>query len=395
MNELGSDQATLSDHLRSVRRRAWWVFVGALVGLGSAAIVLRDDARSDAIAEVAVNYRWNAVDIGSPSADARDAAARRDELVPDLRHRMISVEGQDDGFRLVFTAEASTIRNAERYATEFADAYRRDRQAEINRRLDEQINLEKQSLSEIQRRLDAEVQLTDSAVDDAALILEVISRTRHLAELLQSRGPISIMSEPETVLTKSVPIDAGSYVPFVLLVALGALVGATLAAIVGRLDRRLYARSDLERVVHGVPVLAVTNEPGDVASLLPAAGSVAERFGSEVVLGVIGVGAGVGSLVADATEGLQGALNLVEPSTSGQIPELLPIPYSLTDDPSQLVSARGTHGVVIVVRAGTTKDGELVDAVSSLGLVGAKVVGLLLVDVPVNELVAARLPLSS
>jgi hypothetical protein len=390
MDEPTDDAATVSEHVQAIRRRLWWVVVGSLLGLVLGALTLRGEVSSNAVAQVSIEYRWDAAEVAEPGSDAKDATLRREQLIPDLESESLKVEGQDESRRIVFEAVSSDVDTATENAMEYATAYRDYRQADIDKRLDAEIALQKSALDVLQEKLDTTAQLTPAAVDDAALVLEVILRTRRLSDLTQALGPNPIMGNPELVFTKSSPIGVNSTVPVLLLIILGGGVAASLAAFAGRLDHRLYSRADLERVVRGRPVLAVVEAGSDVSGLLPAVASLTDRYAPGAVVGIVGVGKDVGRLVSDVGRSMKsGAATLSDDSASHL--EFQVIDTSLSDDAAGLVQTRSLDGVLIVSQAGTTQDTDLAAAVSSLGLIGTDIAGLVMIGVPARELAEARL----
>ena len=181
MDEPTDDAATVSEHVQAIRRRLWWVVVGSLLGLVLGALTLRGELSSNAVAQVSIEYRWDAAEVAEPGSDAKDATLRREQLIPDLESESLKVEGQDESRRIVFEAVSSDVDTATENAMEYATAYRDYRQADIDKRLDAEIALQKSALDVLQEKLDTTAQLTPAAVDDAALVLEVILRTRRLS----------------------------------------------------------------------------------------------------------------------------------------------------------------------------------------------------------------------
>jgi hypothetical protein len=389
-----AESVTMADHLMAVRRRRWWVVVFTILGAFAGILGLRASTSNQHVVAVAVEYKWltdptnpTPTETIKPSDEGKAAAARRNELVPELKNANLTVEGQDESHRVVFTAAAETQDAATNAAMKFAKAFTADRLVVLNKHLDDQIALEEGSLADLETRLNGAV--ARSTGQDAAATLEIIDRTRRVAFLKLARGPEPMIGAPEVVRSDTTQLPATSLALPVLGVLMGALVGATLAAAAGRLDRRLYDRNDLERTIEGVPVLAVAGHNGEVAAYLPAAGSLIGQFGTPgTVIGVFNAGPDTSS--TEVANGLQQGLHLVAQGSNAVAPTVRPIMTSQTDASMGLVDARDLDGVVVLSQFGKTRDAQLVEAVSSLNLIGARVLGLVLAGVPVHQLEAAR-----
>ena len=127
-----------------------------------------------------------------------------------------------------------------------------------------------------------------------------------------------------------------------------------------------------------------------MSGLLPAVASLTDRYAPGAVVGIVGVGKDVGRLVSDVGRSMKsGAATLSDDSASHL--EFQVIDTSLSDDAAGLVQTRSLDGVLIVSQAGTTQDTDLAAAVSSLGLIGTDIAGLVMIGVPARELAEARL----
>ena len=394
--EMNAESATMVDHLIAVRRRRWWVIAFAIAGALAGILGLRASRSDQHVVAVAIPYKWivdpsdpTQKDLVRPSDEGKAASDRRQELVPQFKNANITVEGQDDSHRVVFTASGQSQATATNYATTFAKAFTADRLSLLNKHLDDEIAVEKDSLAQLESRLTGAV--ARSTTDDAAVTLEIIDRTRHLTFLTHARGPQPMIGEPEVVRSETTSLQAVNAVLPLLGALIGGLIGATIAAAAGRLDRRLYSRTDLERTIDGIPVLAIAGVGGELPPYLPAAGSLAAQFDRpSTTIGIFAAGEDL--LAPVAAESLHQALELVAAGSSRSVPAVRSVSKSPSDESMGLVDSLNLDGVVVLSHFGKTTDAQLVEAVSSLSLIGARVVGLILVGVPKGELEAARLP---
>ena len=388
------ESVTMADHLIAIRRRRWWVIVFSIAGALLGILGLRSSTSEIHVVAVAIPYKWVADpsdpaqrELVRPSDEGKAAADRRDELVPQLKHANITVEGQDESHRVIFTAAADSQASATRSATTFAEAFTADRLALLNKHFDDEIAVEEDSLTNLESRLNGTS--ARSTAQDAAVTLEIIDRTRRLAFLTHARGPEPMIGSPEVVRAATTSLGATSALLPLLGALVGGIFGATLAAAAGRLDRRLYSRADLERTIDGIPVLAVAGTGGESTPYLPAAGSLVAQFDrADATIGIFGVGDV--TLAPVAAEALHKGLELVASSSNRPVPTVRSVMTSPSDESMGLIDSRDLDGVVVMSHFRKSTDAQLVEAVSSLLLIGAKVVGLILVGVPAQELEAAR-----
>jgi len=392
--EATAESVTMTDHLIAIHRRRWWVVVATVVGALAGLLGLRSSTSDQHVVAVSISYKWitdpsdvTSREVVRPSDEGKAAADRRNELVPALKHANITVEGQDESHRVVFTASAGSSKAAKDIATQFAEAFTADRLSVLNKHLDEEIAVEQNSLTELETRLNGPA--TKTTAEDAAVTLEIIDRTRRLAFLNHARGPEPMIGEPEVVRAETSPLQATNVALPLLGALLGGLLGATVAAAAGRLDRRLYTRSDLERTIDGLPVLAVAGDNDEPAAYLPAAGSLLGEFGNpDKSIGLFSANGDLSSTFA--AEGLRRGLGLVAGGVDAALPDVRVVTTSSNDASTGLVEARDLTGVIVVSHFGKTRDAQLVEAVSSLNLIGANVIGLVLAGVPNKELEASR-----
>ena len=233
---------------------------------------------------------------------------------------------------------------------------------------------------------------SNRSLDELALTLEIVDRTRRLSSYQQLQQPERVFADPQVFSNQPVSRSPAGIFLAIVGAAFGALFGIAIAAGVGVLDRRVRTRSDLERTVQGIDVLAVASDKTSNTAFLAAAGALKHRYGAGPSrIGVVGVGKGVDEAAAVARQLRSGLESLGQTDAGPQI-QIEPMEGSLTDDMQVLVSTRGLDGVIVVASAGRTRDSDLADAVSSLRLIGIPIVGQVLVGVPSRELALARAP---
>jgi len=279
----GPTAPDLSDYLGLLRRQWWLVVLGCALGVGagfgatqlmpktyeSATSVLVQPAGQDT--NVAggrtkgdINLDTEAQLVGSTQIAVEAAALLRSGDAPDVLAKGVSVTVPPNTAVLEITYKASDPARAQTGSHAFAEAYLRNREASAQAGIDAQISALNGKVKQLNTSLtQINSKLADLARDSASRPSLESQRSTNQSQLNSLSGKLNDLTTETVSAGKiisdaqlpSTPTKPNKKLNLATGAMLGLLLGLSVAVVRERLDRRVRAAADVERVAR-VPVLA-------------------------------------------------------------------------------------------------------------------------------------------
>ncbi len=382
-----TEQASFEDVIRAVVRRRVLVAVSIIVLAVFGAWYGR---RTTSGAQFSTDATINIVDsnfidaegVRIPSDPLAGVEAAR--LSADLRkyagdaYESVTVKADVNGKAIVITAKGPTATASNELAVNTGTAFVTARRQLDRTRYSDQAVFERQSLAELQTRLDkVNTDLANSSGQSLILegeriqLFDRLLKTNERAVAAESNAAQfdSGLTDPVIVEPATQGSSSGWIMFGIVGGFLGLMAGIGIALLLNSLDHRIRSRADVEHIANGVPVLAVLGSGGVEASAYSnLAARVAARRG-------VGPAAFIAGSDAQLPSGLTESLR-----STGDT--------NVHNDIGSVVEPQAIVGI----RAGTVTDAEFASVVADLEARSVSLVGVVLWDVPRNDLAWAGRP---